>query len=500
MLDAQKTRITARQTSEPIQKLYMENTLLRISGALFCHDAKRASTRTQEIVLNRGTAEKNIIVRPDPRLGQPGPLAHKIFVALLKKHSDYGRPIRGEVHFTRKEIGRLIGREKWGGSDSRDLHRALFEIYYTHVIAHFKNEAGNFVEQPFKIFSNILIERERSADDPIVSCSVSIDPHIISSLRNEHFTCLNHGVMQQLGTIGQALYMRLFYHFANLYDGHHRTRLSFPKRYDDLCAEWLGGLTVLQYVSKIEREQLGPHLRQLVQLGFLASYSITKSARGDGLIITFRPGATFFADYDRFYRGQNQGEIKFEFRKDQEQAEPLKVAYLFIEKRARQPVRDIPYVSSKEVETAKYLLKRVSFQEVSDFLDYALSEAKKTRFDVQSLGGLKQYLIGYRQTCDRRAAAKIAEKAHQVRQREEADHTAYDRYRRAKADELFETLPAEERGTIERLARTGNRPFIAGDGSLASTMYVLTRARITAERYPDNIKSFEAWQKSFRAA
>ena len=122
--------------------------------------------------------------------------------------------------------------------------------------------------------------------------------------------------MQQLGTIGQALYMRLFFHFANLYDGHHRTRLSFPKRYDDLCAEWLGGLTVLQYASKIEREQLGPHLRQLVQLGFLASYTITKSARGDGLIITFRPGAAFFADYDRFYRGRHQGEVQFEFRND----------------------------------------------------------------------------------------------------------------------------------------------------------------------------------------
>src|SRR4029077_13796584 len=100
---------------------------------------------------------------------------------------------------------------EWGGSDSRDLHRALFEIYYTHVIAHFKNQAGRFVEQPFKIFSSILIEREQSADDPIVSCSVTIDPNIVSSLREEHFTCLNHSTMQQLGSIGQALYMRLFF-------------------------------------------------------------------------------------------------------------------------------------------------------------------------------------------------------------------------------------------------------------------------------------------------
>ncbi len=478
----------------------MENTLLRISGALFCHDAKRASLRKQEIVLNRGAVEKNIIVRPDPRLGQPGPLAHKIFIALLKKHSDYGRPIRREIHFTRKEIGRLIGRQKWGGSDSRDLHRALFEIYYTHVIARFKNQAGRFIEQPFKIFSNILIERELSADDPIVSCSVSLDPQIVSSLRDDHFTCLNHGVMQQLGTIGQALYIRLFFHFANLYDGHHRARLSFPKRYDDLCAEWLGGITVLRYVSKIEGEQLGPHLRQLVQLGFLASYAITKARSGEGFVITFRPGSVFFADYDRFYRTRHQGEVQFELHNEQETAEPLKVAYLFIEKRTGQPIRDIPYVSSKEVETAKHLLDQVPFEKVSDFLDYALSEARKTRFDVQTLGGLKQYLTGYHESRNRRAAAKVAAEAHRSREREEADRMAYDRYRRAQADEMFATLPAEEKETIDTLARAGNRPFGAGDGSLASTMHLLTRARITAERHPNKIKSFETWQKSFRAA
>lgn len=49
--------------------------------------------------------------------------------------------------------------------------------------------------------------------------------------------------MQELGTIGQALYMRLFFHFANLYDGRHQKRLGFSKRYDDVCVEWLGGLS-----------------------------------------------------------------------------------------------------------------------------------------------------------------------------------------------------------------------------------------------------------------
>src|ERR1700683_1299979 len=109
-------------------KLYMENTLLRVAGALFCHDAKRAPTHTEQIELNRGVAEKNIVVRPDPKLGQPGPLAHKIFVALLKKHSGYGRTAHADVSFTRRELVRLIGRTAWSGSASEQLVRALDEI------------------------------------------------------------------------------------------------------------------------------------------------------------------------------------------------------------------------------------------------------------------------------------------------------------------------------------------------------------------------------------
>src|ERR1700689_4568833 len=115
-------------TPERAEKIYMENTLLRVSGAMFCHDAKRASSRTSKIEISRGEKDRHITIRPDPEYGQPGPLAHKIFVALIKKHSDYGRPAPEEVSFTRREIGRLIERQNWGGRDSDQLVRALYEI------------------------------------------------------------------------------------------------------------------------------------------------------------------------------------------------------------------------------------------------------------------------------------------------------------------------------------------------------------------------------------
>src|SRR5258708_38066085 len=154
----------------------------------------------------------------------------------------------------------------------------------------------------------------------------------MQSLNDKHFTCLNHPLMQQLGTIGQALYMRLFFHFSTHYDGHHRDRVGFKKRYDDICAEWLGGLTVLKHKSKIAGEQLGAHLDQLVQAGFLASYSIAPAERREGSVLTFRPGATFFAEYQRVSANRSQAGFQFKLHDaGQTIVEPLQGDYLFLE-------------------------------------------------------------------------------------------------------------------------------------------------------------------------
>jgi hypothetical protein len=281
-----------------------------------------------------------------------------------------------------------------------------------------------------------------------------------------------------------------------LYDGHHRSRLSFSKRYDDLCAEWLGGLTVLKYPSKIEQEQLGSHLRQLVKAGFLASYTITEAKSRGGFVITFRPGSAFFADYDRFYRHRERGSIQFDFHADRQQiAEPLKVAYLFVEKRNGHANACIPYVPSKDMVTAKYLLTHVPFVDIPDFLDYALAEAKKTRFDVQTLGGVKQYLARYQERGTQRAAAKAGRAQREAEDKATQRRMDYDRFRQAAADQLFSSLPAKERAVIEAAARAKAPRFGRGSGSLAQTMFEIERAHITAQRHPGKIPSFEEWQR-----
>jgi hypothetical protein len=158
------TRINdhVNQRTNTYDKLFMENTLLRIVGALFCHDAKRAPSRTEQIELNKGTPGKHIVIRPDPRLGQPGPFAYKLFVALIKKHSSNGRAVQKEISFTKREIMRMVGRKTWGGRHSEELSRALHEIHYAFVKTHFKNGDGRLVDHSFNVFSQIFIESLRA--------------------------------------------------------------------------------------------------------------------------------------------------------------------------------------------------------------------------------------------------------------------------------------------------------------------------------------------------
>lgn len=487
------TTSATEKASEPLatDKLFMESTLLRVAGALFCHDPKRAAKRTEEIELNKGIIEKHIVIRPDPKLGQPGQLAHKIFVALIKKHSNYGKPIQNEISFTKREIMRLIGRKVWGGRDSEQLSRALHEIHYSFVTTHFKNSDDRLLEHSFNIFPEILIERREFASDPIEACTITLAQPIVQSLKDEHFTCLNYALMQELGTIGQALYMRLFFHFANLYTGVNRSRLTFQKQYQDICVEWLGGLSILSHKSKIIGEQLGSHLDQLVKVGFLASYEISEAkgkVRG-GFILTFYPGTCFFADYDRFYRRRQQGELQWEFQADQRQTgEPLKLAHLFNEKRTGRPVASIAYVSSKDVETAKQFLTEIKFEEAPAFLDFAMAAARETNFDVQTLGGLRQYLARYKAM---EGAQKAGRDDAAARRGKEDERLAYDRYRRLEIAAIFASLPTDERTRIEELAGRAAATF---HGSLRDAMLSTKRNQITAQRHGDRIKNLDDWR------
>lgn len=492
-MEATQSTDSPRQQAEPV---YLESTLLRVFGVLFCHDPKRARSRTGKVEINRGVAEKGIAIRFDSEYAQPGPFAHKVAMAVIRKQSSFGRPAQNAISFSQRELVRMTGRKTWGGRHSEELALALKQIRYSHVIAHFKKE-DSFVERDFSIFNEVLIERRASHNDPIVACTIVLADPIIQSLNDKHFTCLNHALMQQLSTIGSAVYMRLFYHFSTSYDGHHLERIVFKKRYDDICSEWLGGLTILKHRSKILGEQLGTHLEQLVSLGFLRSYALTPAESRGGFVLTFRPGDQFKADYRTFYARRSTDEIKFTFHDEsREIGDPHRVTYLFMGKRTGRKPDGTSFVSSKDVQTAKDLLGHLDMAQIPEFLDYALAEAGKTRFDLQTLGGVRQYLQGYLETLERRRSGKAAAEARRAEERQTQLRLDYDQYRRGEVQRLFDSLPVNEQASIEALARSKLSAGGPISDFMGPTLLRVEKQRLTADLHPGRIAGFEQWSAS----
>jgi hypothetical protein len=291
--------------------------------------------------------------------------------------------------------------------------------------------------------------------------------------------------------------MRLFYHFATQYDGHHLDRIAFKKRYDDVCTEWLGGLTVLKHRSKILAEQLGTHLEQLVTLGFLQSYTLTPAESRGGFVLTFRPGNQFRADYETFYARRSSKEIRLTFHAEsREIGDPHLITYLFMEKRRGRKPDSSAFVSSKDVQTAKDLLAHLDMDQIPDFLDYALAEAGKTRFELQSVGGVRQYLQGYLETLERRRSGKAAAEARRAEEHQTQLRVEYDQYRRHEARRLMDSLPATEQASIEALARAKLSAGGPTPAYMAETLIRVEKVRLIIERHPNRIATFEQWSAS----
>ncbi len=483
------------KTREPAlksDKLYMENTLLRVAGALFSHDQKRAASRTGTIELKQDVADKRIVIRPDPKLGQPGPLAHKVFVALMKKYSDYGTPIQNQISFTQRELGRLIGRADFGGRDSEALARALHEIHYAFVRACFKRADKKYIEDSFNIFSRLIIERREFPTDPVEACTITLADPIVASLKDAHFTCLNYFLMQRLGTIGQALYMRLFFHLASIYETNKsRRQLQLNKHYGDICAEWLGGIEVRKHKSLVIRDQLGPHLEQLVAAKFLASYAIDKARTRDGLTITFKPGTAFFVDYDRYYRRKLQGNLQFKYHGDRHDLhEPMQIAALFLEKRTGRN-DTVANVIASDVEVAREFITLLGYDQAPKFIDYALACAKRTKFDVQRLAGLRQYVPGFQQQGQQKVAANNRRADDDKERAGREEHARYESWLGAETKKRMNALSKTERGRIEARVRA-HYPADAMPALVAIGVKVALQRHVNAGHpLPD----FQAWRQ-----
>ncbi len=128
------------------------------------------------------------------------------------------------------------------------------------------------------------------------------------------------------------------------------------------------------------------------------------------------------------------------------------------------------------------MLDQLPAGDMAAFVDYALREAERTNFAVQSLGGIRQYLTAFLADRERLAKAKSRQDSIAALRRDEDEKSAKETERLSAARRLFDTLPVYEQAIIRSEATKRAAAF---RGSLKETMIEHFVGRITADRHPE---------------
>jgi hypothetical protein len=478
------------------ERLFNELNLLRLEGYYFCFDKRSAAEKLGErtlhehVKLPQGSLTQPITIVANPLYGYPSVTAYKLYQAILKKISDYGRPVPNTVSFYKRELARLFGFKSFGGFQWKKLYTAIQQLRHTDIeCTLYDKETDKWLKLNLRLINTMLMSGTKNEVSQI---SLQLDPFIVKSLNNFYSLCLNYHRLEKLEPISIALYKHLFYHFSNLYSQCKAKGFSYNKDYASLCTQWLGGLKVLKYKSKILQEQLGVHLKALKECGLISRFELAKNAAGDGFTLVFYPGATFFQDYERFYGKQ----LPLQFRRASDEhaiQKPLELVHYFYQKLYQAADLSEALFSDKETGLAAALLAKHSFEEACWFVDFSLQEAKASAFDIRTFLGIKSYhpafLAQLKQLEKKRELEQKAREESHKRQLEERYRNFWNR----QIADIRSRLTPEELADLEDTVRQEIQSKHPSTLGLDILVRVQANARL-AEQH--RLPALEEWLKS----
>ena len=476
--------------------------LLEIEGlGYFCFDPKEASRKSNissdeyfQIINNPEgeIEERRIEYETNPNYGHPSVLAYKIYQAILKKASDYGIPATDKVSFSSREMARCIGRKAHGGSQQAQIYKALKQLLMTHMTYWiYDKETKKWASISFSFLITTLMSGTKGR---LSSATVQLHPLVVSNINNFYSFGLNYTRIEELEPISTALYKHLWYQMSNLYRNQKREKFIYRKNYKTICNQWLGGMSVQKYQSKI-LERLGPHLDAVKKSGLIKKYSVDKNASGTGFNISIWPGSGFFEDYNNIYRKNSHNKHKFIVAKEKgEIQEPLEILSYFYKKLyggAEDKVTSI--FLDKEKEFAYLLRKEYSFEEICELIDFTLAEAPKTKFEIKNFGAVKGYVSAW--LAQKSKKIELLKEAHKrkIDRNIEAIKNKYDGWRK---NELAKLRTGISNSEITRLEKQFREKICASDSRpIGLELRVKIKVdEVLTKRF--EIPSFDQWLNS----
>lgn len=479
---------------EPIDPLLQELQLTRLEGRYFCFDKHEAKRRTGVYEYRDGN--RSVVIDVHPRSGHPSILAYKILQVLFRRLTHEGKPFPDSVALSHRELVKLVGRV-YGGRDSKDIYQAIRQLRDTRVelVLHDPNNPKEFRKFEFNVLisSSLVGSGEVTQPTHIRSAVLTLHPVIMDSIRAGHLVIFNWARLSNLEPIASTLFKRIYVNFSTLYENKYDRRgLRFEKDYETLCGEWLGGLKPERYRSHI-MQQLGRYLDELRDVGLISSWVVEKRKNGEGFKLAFRPNDGFFFDYDNFYRGHGRARV-LQFEQATDRAlltAPVTIVRYFYQKLYGVEQLEDTIFPEKDVEFASRLITQLGEAGLRDLIDYAVSEAPKTRFEMKTLRAVESYLPTWQIQRTQRAQMIQAQEERAQREKEKVLRSDYEAFLRALSFEYLQRCNERERNEIRTLATVQLPPEVTPESPLRNLSIGLHERQIVLDRVPH--PSFEEW-------
>lgn len=488
-LPTQTTLVPVVVEETPVDLVRVEKSLHSLG--FFASSANRQISRTVTQIFRKPDGQRvqaKAVIEGIPSLGLPTTADRDKYMALMKIALDQREAVgklKNPVCFTGADMIKMLRLRK-GGFHYDEINDWCKRMVATTIMSEssiFLADRRQFASDTFHVFDRVVLVGEELSDG-------TRSEHYQVYLSHWQLTNLNQGYLLPLDfnaylQLGRDISKALFGHLSVWFYASRGEPVE--KKYPELCQ--LLSITAYPHLSKA-KSVLGPSLDELVEIGYLSSWDLTRTARGSDFKLILAPGERLL-NLPTFAKLVNP-----EARAAIEAALPAWVGQLIergvAERKARQLVLDV-----------------ADHQPVLDQIEYAehlIAQDKRGRSKISNPAGFLLWAIEQNlavpddfETTTRkrlRAETELQEseaRGHQLRLELEYQEFCAGEIARliaAYAPERIEAAMREQMKAIER-----EQPEWFGRiGESTRREVALSRLRTTVAD-DANLPSFEMWQK-----
>lgn len=488
-LPTQTTLVPVVVEETPVDLVRVEKSLHSLG--FFASSANRQISRTVTQIFRKPDGQRvqaKAVIEGIPSLGLPTTADRDKYMALMKIALDQREAVgklKNPVCFTGADMIKMLRLRK-GGFHYDEINDWCKRMVATTIMSEssiFLADRRQFASDTFHVFDRAVLVGEELSDG-------TRSEHYQVYLSHWQLTNLNQGYLLPLDfnaylQLGRDISKALFGHLSVWFYASRGEPVE--KKYPELCQ--LLSITAYPHLSKA-KSVLGPSLDELVEIGYLSSWDLTRTTRGNDFKLILAPGERLLS-LPTFAKLVNP-----EVRAAMEAALPAWVGQLIergvAERKARQLVLDV-----------------ADHQPVLDQIEYAehlIAQDKRGRSKISNPAGFLIWAIEQNlavpdnfETTTRkrlRAEAQLQEseaRDHQLRLELEYQEFCTGEIARLIATYTPERLESAMREQMKAIEREQPEWF-GRIGEPTRREVALSRLRTTVAADAD-LPSFEMWQK-----